>query len=60
MKKYLSFLILAGFNSLVHAQDSLKFINLYGDYLDMSPPGDTPAKDVFMPSGKILNNTCHY
>jgi len=27
----------------VHAQDSLEFTDLYGDYLDQTPPGDTPV-----------------
>src|SRR5210317_1423613 len=27
----------------MHAQDSLEFTDLYGDYLGQTPPGDTPV-----------------
>jgi len=42
MIKYL-FLTLLGISSTFYAQDTLKFTDLYGDYLGQTPPGDTPV-----------------
>ncbi|MGD2035937.1 MAG: hypothetical protein PVF73_12820, partial [Bacteroidales bacterium] len=47
MKIYLA-LILLGLNLFIYAQDTLEFTDLYGDYLEQIPPGDTPV--VFAPS----------
>jgi hypothetical protein len=36
------FYLLFAFNSLIYAQDTLEFTDLYSDYLGQTPPGDTP------------------
>jgi WD40-like Beta Propeller Repeat len=42
MEKYLLFILLT-FNSFIYAQDTLKFSDLYGDYLGQTLPSDTPV-----------------
>jgi hypothetical protein len=57
MKKYL-ILLFCGFNSLIYSQDTLKFTDLYGDYLGMPLASDTPvvfASDIV--SSKYLEHS---